>query len=141
MRGVGRLVIEPWMTHEHLDDQVIMINLETGAYFALEAAAAECWVALDAGAGFDDIVSEVVRRYDVDRARAETDVEAFLDSLVNEGLVQWSAEPAVASTTGEAVAARATYRVPEIEKHDDLEELLLLDPIHDVGPEGWPTAR
>ena len=74
MRGGGRIVVEPWMTHEHLDDQVIMINLETGAYFALEAAAADCWVALVAGAGFDDIVAEVVRRYDVDPARAEKDV-------------------------------------------------------------------
>jgi hypothetical protein len=128
------------MTHEHLDDQVIMINLETGAYFALEAAAADCWVALVAGAGFDDIVAEVVRRYDVDPARAEKDVEVFVDSMVDEGLVQWSTEPAVPLIAGEAAAPRAAYRVPEIEKHDDLEELLLLDPIHDVGPEGWPKA-
>jgi hypothetical protein len=129
------------MTHECLDDQVIMINLETGAYYALELVAADCWVALVAGAGFDDIVSEVVRRYDVDQARAERDIELFLESLVDEGLVQWSNQAPVPLTTGDAVAARTAYRAPEIEKHDDLEELLLLDPIHDVGPEGWPTAR
>jgi hypothetical protein len=141
MRVDGRIVVEPWMTHERLDDQVIMINLETGAYFALEATAADCWVALAAGAGLDDIVSDVVSRYDVDRARAETDVEVFVDAMVNEGLVHWSTEPPVPLNTNEAVVTRATYRPPEIEKHDDLEELLLLDPIHDVGPEGWPTPR
>ena len=140
MRGEGRIVVEPWMTHERLDDQVIMINLETGAYYALEAAAADCWVALAAGAGFDEIVSDVVRKYDVDRARAERDVETFLDSMVDEGLVQWSADAPLPFDAEQPVTARASYRAPEIEKHDDLEELLLLDPIHDVGPEGWPKV-
>jgi hypothetical protein len=141
MRSAGQILVEPWMTHEHLDDQVIMINLETGAYFALEATAATCWLALVSGAGFDDIVSEVVRRYDVDRARAEHDVDAFIESMVDEGLVQWSTEPPVPLCADDAMTHRAAYRPPEIEKHDDLEELLLLDPIHDVGPEGWPTPR
>jgi hypothetical protein len=141
MRGTGQILVEPWITHERLDDQVIMINLETGAYFALELAAADCWVALAAGAGFDDIVSDVVRRYDVERARAEGDVEAFLESLVSEGLAQWSSETPMPLLEDGPVAQRAVYQAPVIEKHDDLEELLLLDPIHDVGPEGWPTTR
>ena len=140
MRRDGRIDVEQWMTHERLDDQVIMINLETGAYYALEAAAADCWGALVSGAGFDDIVSDVVRRYDVDRPRAEEDVEVFLDSLVSEGLVQSSAEPPTPLIEEQPVAPRAAYRAPAIEKHDDLEELLLLDPIHDVGPEGWPKV-
>src|SRR5689334_15492577 len=141
MRNAGRILVEPWITHEHLDDQVIMINLETGAYFALEAAAADCWSALVAGAAFDDIVSDVVRRYDVDEPSAARDVEAFVDSMVTEGLVQWSTEPAIPLVADGVVAPRATYRAPAIEKHDDLEELLLLDPIHDVGPEGWPIVN
>jgi hypothetical protein len=141
MRNAGRILVEPWITHEHLDDQVIMINLETGAYFALEAAAADCWSALVAGAAFDDIVSDMLRRYDVDQSRAERDVEALLDAMVAEGLVQGSTAPAIPLVADGVIAPRAAYRAPAIEKHDDLEELLLLDPIHDVGPEGWPIVH
>jgi hypothetical protein len=141
MREAGRLVVEPWMTHERLDDQVMMINLETGAYFALERPAADCWTALTAGAGFDGIVAEVVAHFDVDPARAGADVETFLESLVDEGIVRWSTEgPAATAPDRAAGAERLAYRPPQIEKHDDLEELLLLDPIHDVGPEGWPAV-
>jgi hypothetical protein len=141
MVAAGRFVVEPWMTHERLDDQVMMINLETGAYFALERPAADCWTALTAGAGFDGIVAEVVAQFDVAPDRAEADVETFLVSLVDEGIVRWSSdEPAAPSPDGTAPAARLAYRPPQIEKHDDLEELLLLDPIHDVGPEGWPAV-
>ena len=28
--------VSPWVTHERLDDEVIAINLETGAYYALD---------------------------------------------------------------------------------------------------------
>jgi hypothetical protein len=141
MRNAGRIVVEPWITHEHLDDQVIMINLETGAYFALEATAADCWSALVGGAAFDDIVSYVVRRYDVDESSAARDVDVFIDALTAEGLVQRSTEPTIPLADDGTITPRAAYRAPVIEKHDDLEELLLLDPIHDVGPEGWPIVN
>jgi len=142
MAEEGRLVVEPWMTHERLDDQVMMINLETGAYFALERPAADCWTALVEGAGRAGIVAEVTGQFDVDHAQAAADVETFITAMIDEGLVRWSDEepadrPAVATPSG---TQRLTYRAPQIEKHDDLEELLLLDPIHDVGPEGWPAA-
>ena len=129
------------MTHERLDDQVMMINLETGAYFALEQPAADCWTALTAGAGFDGIVASVVAGFEVDRPRAETDVKTFIISLVDEGIAQWSDElPSDVVSAVDPSAPRLAYRPPQIEKHDDLEELLLLDPIHDVGPEGWPAV-
>lgn len=141
MRHAGRLAVEPWMTHERLDDQVMMINLETGAYFALERPAADCWTALTAGAGFDDIVDDVVARFDVARPQAADDVATFLGALVDEGLVRPTDDPAVpVPAPTDAGGPRLPYRAPQIEKHDDLEELLLLDPIHDIGPEGWPVV-
>lgn len=140
MPDAGRLVVEPWMTHERLDDQVMMINLETGAYFALERPAADCWTALTAGAGFAAIVADVVARFDVEPEQAATDVEAFLASLVAEGIVRWSTHEPVDGAIATDPGERLAYRPPQIEKHDDLEELLLLDPIHDVGPEGWPAV-
>ena len=141
MSQADRLVVEPWMTHERLDDQVMMINLETGAYFALERPAADCWTALTAGAGFDGIVAEVVAQFDVPQPQAEVDVEVFLATLLAEGIVRRSTDlPAEATPERAAPAERLAYRPPQIEKHDDLEELLLLDPIHDVGPEGWPAV-
>ena len=141
MREAGRFVVEPWMTHERLDDQVMMINLETGAYFALERPAADCWTALTEGADLDGIVAEVVRSFEVPSERAQVDVEVFLANLVDEGIIRRTAdEPVARQPDGVASDSKLAYRAPQIEKHDDLEELLLLDPIHDVGPEGWPAV-
>ena len=33
------------------------------------------------------------------------------------------------------------FEEPKLEKYSDMEDLLLLDPIHDVEDEGWPKAN
>jgi hypothetical protein len=38
-------------------------------------------------------------------------------------------------------AAAAITAAPVLEKYTDMQELLLLDPIHDVEEAGWPKAR
>jgi hypothetical protein len=140
MRETGRLAIEPWMTHERLDDQVMMINLETGAYFALERPAADCWTALSDGADFDTIVTEIVTHFDVPLDQAEADLDVFIASLIDESIVRWTSDAPAPRPHVVPNGDRLEYRPPQIEKHDDLEELLLLDPIHDVSPEGWPAV-
>ena len=35
-------------------------------------------------------------------------------------------------------AARLPFAAPVLEKHTDMQDLILLDPVHEVGAEGWP---
>ena len=60
---------------------------------------------------------------------------AFLDALVAEGLV--SDTPGTEKRTVE-VALPATFTAPNLETFTDLQELLMLDPIHEVDAAGWP---
>ena len=75
------LKVCPWVTHERLDDEVIAINLETGAYFVLEGAAAECWTALVDGASPESVARHLQSRYDVTEERALTDSMSVLAEL------------------------------------------------------------
>ena len=34
----------------------------------------------------------------------------------------------------------ATFEAPKLSKYTDMEQLLLLDPVHDVDETGWPNA-
>ena len=130
------------MTHERLDDEVIAINLETGAYFALDDVAADCWTLLVGGAGTTAIVDALCSRYDVEPATATPDVEDFIATLEAEGLVVVDHDAASAPAAELApVGDRRSYVAPVVNKFDDLEELLLLDPIHEVDDVGWPVAR
>jgi len=133
----------PWVTHERLDDEVIAINLETGAYFALDDVAADCWTLLVGSASTEAVVDAICSRYDVDRATAADDIERFIATLESEGLLVADDDGADGSPAVELPpnGDRRAYVAPSVNKFDDLEELLLLDPIHEVDDVGWPVAR
>lgn len=72
---------------------------------------------------------------------------SFLEELEREGLIaplQHEESPPVGAPTT-AVSTRATFRVPVLQKFTDMQELILLDPVHEIQEDrGQPhpkTAR
>jgi hypothetical protein len=128
------------LSHERIEDEVIVINLETGAYFAFDGPAAECWTIVDAGGGLDDIVSALTTWFGVDAHTATADAEAFMDALVEHGLARDDSDAAGRGPLPAPAprAARQAYTTPMVDPYDDLETLLLIDPIHEVDDAGWP---
>jgi hypothetical protein len=86
----------------------------------------------------------VTARYEVDLETARQDVERFASQLLEERLVEASdAEPDAVPPSASSTSSsnRLPYQPPTIEKFDDLQELLLLDPVHEVDEAGWPISR
>lgn len=133
--------VSPWVTHERLDDEVIAINLETGAYYALDGVAADCWALVAAGSSIDDTIGVICDRYEVDADRARTDIGGFVAELLAERLVVDTDDGAISELALPAATGPRPYTPPAVQKYDDLEDLLLLDPIHEVDEAGWPVAR
>jgi hypothetical protein len=118
------------------DGEAAIIDLRSGAYFSLDQVGALLWPLIVTGATLETLV---------ELAHATTDggddvalgIERFMTDLVTEGLVE-----EVGDVDGEVPAptngARIPFTAPEIQRFDDLQELLLLDPIHDVSDQGWP---
>jgi hypothetical protein len=129
------------VTHERLDDEVIAIDLESGSYFALDDVAADCWSILAGGGSLDAAVDAVVERFDVAPDTARSDVEWFAEQLVREQLLEPSDAAPISVPAPRRVGRTCEYRRPAIERFNDLEELLLLDPIHEVDEAGWPVTR
>ena len=129
------------IAHERVEDEVIVINLRTGAYFSLVGTAADSWDLLLTGVPLDAVAGAIAQRYGVDAPGVRSDLEAFVSSLLQEDLLAAtelsSDEPPAAVV---APAPVRTYHPPMLEKYDDMEELLLLDPIHEVDEAGWPVV-
>jgi hypothetical protein len=136
--------VNPWVNHDRLDDEVIAINLNGGAYFAFDGAAADAWTLLAAGHGAEAIGDELARRYEVDAATAAADVAGFAEELVAQSLFDRTDAPAAAPDIAGLLAPRdepLDYVRPTTEPYEDLADLLKLDPIHEVDPTGWPVGR
>src|SRR3954453_23521171 len=112
-RGSTVIKVSPWVTQECLDNEVIAINLETGAYFVLEGAAAECWTSVVSGATADGVAQRLTDRYDVSEEQARADASSVLAELQQSGMVieedgESASEPVV---TG----AKLAYAAPIVQ--------------------------
>ena len=135
-------VKSPNVMHETIEGEVIVIDLTTGSYYSLRDAGAEIWHSIEQGtdeAGIDEVLQE---RYEAPREEIVAAVGRFLDELAGEGLIEPSdgapAAPSAPAAPPQQVNGRVPFVAPLLEKHSDMQDLILLDPVHEVGPQGWP---
>jgi hypothetical protein len=129
------------------DDEVVIVNLNSGSYYSLEKVAAEIWNLIENDTALDEILTALILRYEKDDVDIETTVRQFFHDLQAEDLIL-PVEPrgaesrdATAKATPEAVAPKLSFEAPVLHKYTDMQELLVLDPIHEVDDSGWPKSR
>lgn len=127
------------IVYDVIDGQVLIIRSDTGSYYSLEGSAADVWRGLMAGLDDGQIVAGLEARYAGDSENVTIDVVAFLGSLLSEGLVEEGQIYLVTEFPTELPPA-AAWVAPTLQAFTDMQDLLLFDPIHEVGPEGWPHA-
>jgi hypothetical protein len=125
------------VSSDFLEGEVVAIHLGTGIYYSLRGAAATLWRALAQPRDAAGLGPILAAHFEVPAETAVVDAAKFLERLQAERLVVATAQAAM--TAGAAAGVRAPYRSPELERFADLQDLLLLDPIHDVGAQGWPN--
>jgi hypothetical protein len=121
----------PQIAAENLDGEVMAINFQDGLYFSLRDSAAAIWLLLEAHHEIEAIVG-ALEPHLKDAARL---VPAFVSELEQHALIRYSNSVAKVVDIGQF----DTLKPPVLEKFDDMQALLLLDPIHEVEPtQGWP---
>jgi hypothetical protein len=136
------IVTQFWMTnprvmHETIEGEVILIHLDTGTYYSLRATGAEIWQALQLGAGRPEIVDALAAAYDGSHDEIRSAVTGLIEQLQDEGLIE-SRDGVASPETPSFAAAGGSFRPPVLEKHTDMQDLIVLDPVHEVGAQGWP---
>lgn len=71
-----------------VDDALVMMSLDRGAYYALDDIGSMVWERLEETTTAAALCDDMVARFDVSRAQCEEDVLAFLQELANEGMVE-----------------------------------------------------
>jgi hypothetical protein len=127
------------VVHDVNDGEVLAIRSDTGTYYSMDGTAAVAWQAIDAGADEPAIIDELAARYAAERSTVALAVADFLDQLLHEQLVTLSEAPAAATQATEVHGEPLPWQAPVVQVYTDMQDLLLFDPIHEVGPEGWPN--
>jgi hypothetical protein len=131
---------KPSVVHERFDDETVIVNLETGCYFSLEGAGDAIWALVVDGLSQDDAVAQLCAAYDGGEAVIRAETDAFLAKLMAEKLIE-PTDAAAGSAAQTAAGPARPWATPAIQKYTDMEEMLQLDPIHEVDEMGWPQAK
>lgn len=132
----------PHVISETVGGETIIVNLASGHYFSLQGTAVDVWQGVERGDATESIVLELEGRYAAEDGEIGAAVQKLLDDFT-------AAELLVAEANGAGTAAvappqdvgeRVPFVAPSFTTFTDMQDIILLDPVHEVDTRGWPHA-
>ncbi len=126
------------VAHETFDEETVLINFERGTYFSLRQSAPVIWGLIQLPVSVDGILRRLAEAYPALPPDAGAAITAMLEQLHDEGCVTRSEGGLDESAPG-APAAAGDFALPVVQAFHDLQELIAIDPVHEVHNfDGWP---
>ena len=137
----------PHVVHETIDGETILLDMRTGMYYSLDKHGSVLWDFIaatgDPGMGADILAGAAPDR----EQEVREGVGLFVKQLLAETLLLEDGQagdetPGAPENIADALLAVAgSFKAPVMQKYADMQDLLMLDPIHDVDQEGWPQPK
>lgn len=138
----------PKIIYETIDGETVIVNLDTGNYYSLDTIGADIWDSVGKGFPVDHIIEDISCRYNGEREEIDRAVLIFMNDLLKETLIVPLEPGSVESESADETPVRSTpegvrsdFKAPNLQKYSDMQDLLLLDPIHEVDDTGWPNVK
>ncbi len=130
---------------EVIDGEAVIISHIFGTYYSAQGVGAEVWEFLEQGLSVAEMVHLLGARYDASAEAITESLNSFLSELAKHKLI---VERETRSVNGELEAPEANgaallpFSAPVLETYSDMQDIFLLDPIHDVDEaKGWPAQK
>jgi Coenzyme PQQ synthesis protein D (PqqD) len=139
--------IAPQILREVITGEVVIINMISGSYYSLTEVGTFVWEMIEQGFSPEAMVNALLLQYDAELDTIEPALTALITSLVTENLitsvviVDGTESSNVTLNTELNIEVKKLFTAPILSKYDDMQELLLVDPIHDVDESGWPNLK
>ena len=135
---------------EKFDDEAVIINLDSGNYYSLEGIGFNIWSVIEKGASIDKIIEGVMSQCDSSNAEEINKlVSQFVAELHKEGLIipDETLKNKDMKTPDNQIERETVLKKPllnldkmVLHKYTDMQEFLLVDPIHEVEYTDWPKS-
>jgi hypothetical protein len=135
-------VNSPQVISETVGGETIIVNLARGHYFSLQGTAVEVWQGLERGEAAETIVLELEQRYEAADGEIDTAVKKLLEDFLAAELVVagGNGTGTVAPASSQDAGERVPFVPPSFTTFTDMQDIILLDPVHEVDTRGWPHA-
>lgn len=134
-------VNSPSVVWEDFNDEVVIVNLESGQYFSARDAGAAIWRRAANGYSTAELLQEVLNIYDVEQSIAAAAIDTLITEARNQNLITVNPTLQMAVSINEVVMEKRKFINSSLEVFSDMQDILLLDPIHEVDASGWPAQQ
>jgi hypothetical protein len=137
---------QPHVVYESFADEMVLINLASGNYYSADQTGKTVIQMLADSRSPGEIVSTLAARHDLQLCVIEMHIQPFIAALQAEGLIvpvpagDFPTAPA-SMANGHPAGDGGDFVPPRLQRFSDMQDLLLLDPIHQVDESGWPVAK
>jgi hypothetical protein len=142
MEGSARFCIyDKNIISDVFGEEVVLVNLESGMYFSLRNSATQVWIRLQNNYSVNETIGDLAVLFEVNYEELARQVYDFIQQLIDKQLIKLS------DTTERQLIAPNQHQEKLIftpfvlEVFSDMQEIILLDPVHDVDKAGWPVSK
>lgn len=137
-------VSSPAVVHEVFEDEVVIVNLDSGDYYSLSDSGVVFWNCLLAGCTVSQTVDVLGSRYEADPEDIERAVRVLIGELESADLIAPGGNGDPPATPEQDISdadKKPGFVAPVLSQYSDMRDLLLIDPIHEVDEAGWPQVK
>ena len=122
-------------------EEVVLVNLESGVYYSLRYSATQIWIRLFNQYSPTEIFADLIQIYQVDENDLISDINRFISQLLEAKMIKNESVAVKKPIDFNLTGILVPYTSPEVETFSDMQEILLLDPVHDDDKSGWPISK
>lgn len=141
-------VNSPSVINDTIEGESVIINLHNGFYYSLDNIGSDIWKGLINQYSVEDIVNTFFAHFNADKEEIINGVNELTTELINENLIVELTEEEKKNIGQTKVfdmektaVSDFNFTKPVLNKFGDMQDLLLLDPIHEVDEAGWPYSK
>ncbi len=128
--------LNPRLAADVFDGEYIIANLDTGLYYSVQGIAVSVLNHMPFS-DLDKVIQTVAAAFPGHSGEINEDLNSIMKELLVEGIVKQDAHVVIENE----YTAPAEYIQSRFNRYADMQDLLLLDPIHDVDEEGWVAKK
>ncbi len=84
-----KVMVKDTVFAQEVDGEMVLLDMNSENYFGLDAVGTDIWQAIEKYEGdLQEVLSDLMEQYDVKEEILKKDLTAFVDKLVENGLVE-----------------------------------------------------
>ena len=119
---------EPAVIADDIDGEIVIMNLERGSYYGLDAVGTDIWRMIIAGRTGQETASRVASHFDADIQRVRSDIAGLIAKVLEHELLVADVEISTSGKNADLPITAGQYNAPELTVYSDMKDLLAFDP-------------